>query len=143
VPVAALPAHRAEARIDHTERAVFRAINHARKRRGLPRLRLTRSLSRAAARHSFDQAANRFLSHSSSDGTPFDIRIRRAEDARTVGETLIEFRGHCTGRQIVRAWMHSPPHRLELLFPGFRRVGIGRASARGESIVTADFASGR
>jgi uncharacterized protein YkwD len=142
VPVADAPAHHAVAPINRTERAVFRAINRTRRRHGLPGLRLAADLSGAAAWHSADQAVNHFLSHSSSDGTPFAQRIRRTTNARTCGETLIEFRGHLTGRRIVRAWMHSPPHRAELLYPSFRRIGIGLARSRGETVVTADFASG-
>lgn len=138
-----VPALHAQARFDRTERAVFRALNRVRRRHGLPRLRLVPRISFVAAFHSQDQAINRFVSHSSSDGTPFDTRIRRVANARTVGETIIEYRGRCSGRGIVSAWMHSPPHRHELMSPGFRRVGIGHASVQGMSVVTADFATGR
>ncbi|MFL5845517.1 MAG: CAP domain-containing protein [Solirubrobacteraceae bacterium] len=135
------PAHHAAARFDRIERTVFRAVNRARRRHGLGRLRLIPSISFVAAFHSQDQAINRFVSHSSSDGTPFYARIRRVARARAVGETIIEYRGRCTGRGIVRAWMHSPPHRRELLMPSYRRVGIGHVTVRGMSVVTADFAS--
>jgi uncharacterized protein YkwD len=137
------PAHHAQARLDRVERAVLRAVNRIRARRGLPRLRADRRLSAVATRHSRDLLVHGLLSHSSSDGTPFWSRIRRAADARTVGETLIEFHGSSSGGRIVRAWMHSPPHRAELLAPGYRRIGIGRVRAGGVSVVTADFASRR
>lgn len=153
MPVADAPAHhapaqrapvrRANARFDRVERAVLRAMNRARGRRGLARLRPARRIAFVATIHSADQAANRFLSHSSSNGTTFDRRIRSAVRARTVGETIIELRGRTTGRRIVRAWLASPPHRREVLSPVYRRVGIGRASASGLNVVTADFASGR
>jgi uncharacterized protein YkwD len=137
------PAHHAQARLDRTERGVLRAINRVRTRHGLARVRFGRRLSAAAAWHSHDLLTHGLLSHSSSDGTPFANRIRRAADARRVGEVLIEFRGRRTARAIVRGWMHSPPHRAELLTPGYRRVGVGRASAAGATVVTADFASRR
>lgn len=140
--VADVPAHHAAARIDRVERTVFRAINRARNRHGLPGLRLVIGISRVAAGHSSDLARHHFMSHSSSDGTSFSTRIRRAANARSVGETLIEFRGHYTGSQIVRAWMHSPPHRAALLAPAFGRMGVGRANTGRSSFVTADFASG-
>jgi uncharacterized protein YkwD len=100
------------------------------------------SLTFVAAFHSHDQAVNRFVSHSSSDGTPFYARIRRVASARTVGETIIEYRGRISGRRIVSAWMHSPGHRRELMTSAYRRIGVGHVSAGGMSVVTADFASG-
>ena len=134
------PAHHAQARLDRTERGVARAVNRVRRRHGLPRLRLVPSISFVAAFHSQDQAVNRFVSHSSSDGTPFYARIRRVASARTVGETIIEYHGRVSGRRIVRAWMHSPGHRRELMSPVYRRIGVGHVTVRGMSVVTADFA---
>jgi uncharacterized protein YkwD len=122
---------------------VYRAVNRIRRRHGLPALRLVPSISFIAAFHSHDQAVNRFVSHSSSDGTPYYRRIRRVARARTVGETIIEYKGRSTAWAIVRAWMNSPPHRAELLGRPYRRVGVGRAVIRGMSVVTADFATGR
>lgn len=148
MPMAQAPAHlhapapHRPARASRVERAVARAINRIRDRHGLHRLHISRRLSRVAAWHSFDLLAHGLLSHSSSDGTPFYSRIRHAVPARSVGETLIEFRGNCSGGRIVRYWMHSPPHRAEILSPGFRRLGVGRGAYRGTSVVTADFASG-
>lgn len=140
-PAQHAPAHHAQARMDRIERAVFRSVNRVRRHRGLPRLRLVPRISFVAIVHSQDQASNRFISHSSSDGTPFYARIRRVTNARVVGETIIEYRGRTSGRRIVRAWMRSPGHRRELLTPGYRRIGVGHATRRGLSVVTADFAS--
>jgi uncharacterized protein YkwD len=127
--------------MDRVERGVFRAVNRVRSYHGLPRLRLVPRISFVAIVHSQDQAANHFLSHSSSDGTPFYARIRRVANARVVGETIIEYSGRASGRSIVRAWMHSPGHRRELMTAGYRRIGVGHATRGGISVVTADFAS--
>lgn len=135
------PAHHAQARWDHVERGVFRAINRVRSRNGLPRLRLVYPITFMAKLHSLDLARHNRLSHSSTNGTPFYSRIRHVADARVVGETIIAYRGRNTGRRIVRAWMRSPSHRRELLAGSYRRVGVGRAGARGLTVVTADFAS--
>jgi len=143
------PAHRApvarssRARQDQLERSVRRAINRARARRGLPLLRSAPPIASVAAAHSYDQLRRGRLSHTSSNGTPFDARIRRVTVARTVGEVLISFRGRSTGRQVVRAWLRSPAHRAQLLGGAYRRVGVGRATSRGSTVVTADFASAR
>lgn len=137
------PAYRSRARDDRLERGIFRALNRVRSRYGLPRLRMVPKISLVAAVHSADLAANRFISHSSSNGMLFSRRVRRVVAARTVGETIIELRGSVTPRRVVRAWMRSPRHRAQLLAPGYRRVGVGRATVRGLSVVTADFASRR
>lgn len=141
MPVAHAPAQHAGAQVDRVELAVFRAINGTRRRHGLPRLRLVGALARVAKAHSADMALHRSLSHSSSDGTPFFARIRRVDDAATVGETLIACASGCSPGNIVRAWMGSPPHRAELLSRSYRAVGVGEALGNGTSVVTADFAS--
>jgi uncharacterized protein YkwD len=127
--------------VERTEQAVVRAINSARRRHGLRGLRLVERISDVAAAHSQDEVTHHSLSHSSSDGTPFYTRIRQAAGGNAVGETLIAYRGHFSARAIVRAWMLSPPHRQELLSGSYRRIGIGRATLHGTSVVTADFAS--
>jgi len=146
VPMADAPAHHApaphaQARTDRIERAAIRAINRQRWRYGLPTLHVSNRLSAIATWHSWDMVRHGMLSHSSSDGTPFYTRIRRIVPARSVGETLIEFRGSYGGKAIVRAWMNSAPHRAELLSRRYHRVGVGRWRQRGMTIVTADFAS--
>ena len=137
------PAPRTTDRAHRMQRSIAHAINRIRRQHGLPRLHFSGRLSRVAAFHSFDLLAHGILTHASSNGTPFYARIRHAVPARSVGETLIEYRGPVSGGRIVRYWMQSPPHRRELLGPGYRRIGIGWGTYRGTSIVTADFASGR
>jgi uncharacterized protein YkwD len=141
MPIADAPPHHAQGRIDRVEMAIYRAMNNARARHGIPRLRLIRSLSGAASAQSSDQANHHTLDHTSSNGTPFYTRIRRAANARSVGENLIAYHGSMSGRAIVRAWMHSPPHRAEILSGVYRRVGVGRARSGRFTVATADFAS--
>src|SRR5258705_11038817 len=88
-----------------------------------------------------------FFDHPSSDGTPFDRRVRRFFDASMVGETLAALPQRRGGAaEVVRLWLDSGGHRAILLDPGFRRIGgarrwgpPGSAENRG---VTPDFASG-
>lgn len=146
MPAAPAPAHPVHAhpaaRSGGVERAIVARINGARRRYGLPRLRLVRPLSFVAGMHSLDLARRRGLSHTSSDGTTFARRVRRAVDAQVVGETIAEVSGG-GARTVVRAWLRSPSHRAELLGARFRRVGVGRVRRGGSVVVTADFASGR
>jgi uncharacterized protein YkwD len=73
-------------------------------------------------------------------------RVRRYTSAATVGETIAWLAGRAWATKIVSMWMHSPPHRAELLSGSYRRVGVGKRTGnlggqRG-TMVTADFASG-
>jgi uncharacterized protein YkwD len=145
----ALPgAARADPGLNGSERAVIRALNDVRARHGLPLLQPSRALGRAADEHSRDMLRRDFFDHSSSDGTPFDRRVRRHADARHVGETLAAIgRRHGGAGAVVRMWMRSPPHRAIVLSGEFRRVGIARRwgslGASEMAVVTADFASRR
>jgi uncharacterized protein YkwD len=136
------------AKLDGVERAVIRHVNAFRGRHGLPRVRPSRSLSRAADRHSRDMLARDFFAHFSSDGTSFDRRVRRYAGADAVGETLAVLPNDTGGAAaIVRMWIASPPHRAVLLTGRFQRIGVARrrGSLGGgrRSVVTADFASTR
>jgi uncharacterized protein YkwD len=138
----------AGAPLSGSERALIRELNDVRAVHGLPSLHASRPLGRAAEVHSRDMLQGDFFSHSSSDGTTFDRRVRRHTGARKVGETIAAIGRRRGGAgTVVQMWMRSPPHRAILLDGGFRRVGIGRRwGALGGStlaVVTADFASRR
>jgi uncharacterized protein YkwD len=130
----------AAVRLDRAERSAIRHINAFRAAHGVPSVRPLRALNRAAERHSEDMAHGRFFSHTSSNGTPFDRRVRRYVGARAVGETLAWLtRRQGVGRDIVQMWIDSPPHRAILLERSFRRIGV----ARRHGMWTADFAGRR
>ena len=89
-----------------------------------------------------------FFDHSSSDGTPFDRRVRRYANARRSARRSPRSDGAAAARgPVVRMWMSSPPHRAIVLDPGFRRIGIARRwgtlGGSKQAVVTADFASRR
>jgi uncharacterized protein YkwD len=112
-------------------RAAVCLINHERRARGLRRLRLNPRLSRAATAHSRDMVRRRYFDHVSRKGRDVVDRLHRTgylgrAGSWMVGENLAwgsERRG--TPRQIVRAWMHSPGHRQNMLNARFREIGIG------------------
>lgn len=127
---------------------MIRLINHVRAQHHLGPLRPCPHLARAADRHSHDMLRHDFFAHPSSDGTPFDRRVRSYARARSVGEDLA-MASASTGvaRTVVRMWMHSPPHRSVILSSSFGRIGIGQLAgqlgSRRTTVVTADFASRR
>jgi uncharacterized protein YkwD len=143
---AASPAHAASS----MARGTLAELNRARATHHAPRLHADRRLARAAIRHSRDMVAHRYFAHASRSGRSPAGRVERTGWMRrrlrwAVGEDLAWRAGRPTPRAIVRAWMHSPPHRRILLDPAYRVVGIG--VARGTPVgspgvtVTADFGS--
>jgi uncharacterized protein YkwD len=126
-------------------------INAVRHNHGVPAVRLDPRLSRAARAHSRDMVRRRYFSHTTPEGLSFADRIRgtgymRAARRWYVGENLAwGWRGRGSAGRIVRAWMHSPPHREVMLNPSFREVGIGIVSGvprplpPGGATYTADF----
>jgi uncharacterized protein YkwD len=144
--VTAPTARAASARLTPTEKAVIRLMNQVRARHGLPALKASPRLARAADGHSSDMLRHDFFAHQSSDGTSFDRRVRAYAHARRVGENLAMLPGvRRAAREVVRMWLGSAAHREILLSRRFRRVGVGRRSgqlgAQQATVYTVDFAS--
>jgi uncharacterized protein YkwD len=106
-------------------------LNRARSRHGLPPLRLNRKLSRAARKHSRDMVRRQYFAHNSLDGRSPFARMRATRYVpRNASWTLGENIGWGQGPlgepiALMRAWMHSPGHRANILSRRFRDVGIG------------------
>ncbi|HEV3479964.1 MAG TPA: CAP domain-containing protein [Gaiellaceae bacterium] len=130
-------------------------MNEIRRRHGLRALRHNPGLAAAAHYHSRDMSRKGYFEHDSANGTAFWRRIERFYVSRgfrswTVGENLLWGTDTYGAAYAVREWMHSPPHRQNILSRDWREVGIGAvtvASAPGAyggravTIVTADFGS--
>lgn len=121
------------AAIRRSRDATLCLLNRVRARYGLPPLRLDPKLSRAARRHSRDMVRHRYFAHDSRDGrSPFD-RMRATHYLPHRGSWWLgENIGWGSGSlaepaAMVRAWMHSPPHRANILSRHFRDIGIGIA----------------
>jgi uncharacterized protein YkwD len=144
--LALAPAASAGPRLNAAEREVIQRLNDARAQHGLRALRPAWGLNRAADRHSRDMLAADFFDHPSSDGTPFDQRVRRFAKAGIVGETLASLPDRSGGANtVVEIWMNSPAHRAIVLDPRLKRIGLakrwGRLGSAETAVVTADFAS--
>jgi uncharacterized protein YkwD len=110
------------------EAATLCLVNRERARRGLVALRANHSLVAAARAHSTDMVRRRYFEHGAFAG-----RIRSHGYGGRGGWTLGENIAWGTGElgspaRIVDAWMHSPGHRANILYRGFREAGVGVAA---------------
>lgn len=140
------PLARSQARCAHTGRApegatlgYLRAsmlclINRARESFGIAPLHFNRDLSRSATGHSNDMVRHRYFSHYGSGGSTLAGRVGRAgylggTGFYFVGENIGGGPGRRFGSpiQVFRSWMHSPPHRANILDREFRDFGVGVA----------------
>jgi uncharacterized protein YkwD len=109
-------------------------VNQRRADHGSRPLHVDKRLSTAARRHAHDMVRRHYFSHVSLSGTTLEGRLRLAGYLRrsvrswTVSEDIGWGRGDLSSpRRMVRTWMHSPPHRLALLDPRMREIGMGVA----------------
>jgi uncharacterized protein YkwD len=117
------------------EFAIVRAMNAVRAANGVGPLRVGRALTRAARYHSVDMARRGYFEHGN-----FVARLRSfGVRAPYIGENLAEGTQPLSAAAIVQMWIASPPHRQNLLDPGFGRIGVGVAGGS-TKLITADFA---
>ena len=112
-------------------RAILCLHNQIRARHHLPLLRINRRLGRAAVGHSSSMVRQRYFDHTDPNGATFVQRIMRARYVRpnqgwSLGENIAWGTGRLsTPAGVMRAWMHSPGHRANILRRSYREVGIG------------------
>jgi uncharacterized protein YkwD len=107
-------------------------VNRERTQRGLPALRENALLTQASVEHSQDMVGRRYFEHTTIDGRTVGDRLRAIGYSRgfsaSAGENIAYGVGKLgTPDAIVKAWMHSPGHRADILRPAFTEIGIGIA----------------
>jgi uncharacterized protein YkwD len=135
------------------EGQVLVALNAVRKEHGLVPLRLNGGLASAARGHSRQMAQLGYFQHASYDGSAFWTRIKPlykplARRSWGAGENMVWSSPALSAEQAIQMWMASPPHRKNILTPGWRDIGIGGVHALAApgvyngldvTILTADF----
>jgi uncharacterized protein YkwD len=108
-------------------------INRARAHYGLVPLQYNPDLRDSATGHSDSMVVHRYFAHEGPGGS-VDSRISRtgylAKGVQdfTIGENIAAGSGHeGSPWQIFVGWMHSPPHRANILDPSYRDAGVGVA----------------
>jgi uncharacterized protein YkwD len=154
VVVPASPARPSGARrlLSTLELDIVARINRQRTSRGLRPLGVSRGLTAAASYHTRQMGQLGYFEHESVNGAPFWRRIQRFYPARrgywSVGENIFWESPDTTAASAVREWMHSAPHRENILTREWREIGIaaehfesapGAFGGRSVTIVTADF----
>ncbi|HSB76413.1 MAG TPA: CAP domain-containing protein [Terriglobales bacterium] len=120
------------------EQKIFQLLNQARAQRGLPALEENAQLQQAARSHSQLMASRQKLSHQFRGEAVVRERLAMTglhfdNDGENVGL-------HQTAEGAHQGFMHSPPHRANILNPEYNAVGIGVVERGGNIWVTEDFA---
>jgi uncharacterized protein YkwD len=109
----------------NAERALLEDANRERVAQGLSPLRWNANLAAAAHNHALLMAQHDALSHQFSGEAPLQDRTRSAGARFTeVAENVAE---GPSAEMIHASWMHSPPHRANLLDPELTDIGIAIA----------------
>src|SRR5262249_38339891 len=108
------------------ERALFEAANRERSAQGLSALRWDAALAAAARPHAERMATQNPRSHQLPEELPLEERARQAGARYSViAENVAE---GPSAEEIHSSWMHSPPHRANLLDRELTAVGIAVVS---------------
>jgi uncharacterized protein YkwD len=120
------------------ERELLELANRDRREAGVPPLRADESLTAAARTHAQLMVANEQLGHQFSGEPALLQRIAQASALRLdrAGEN-IAYDSSAAGAE--QSFMHSPPHRRNLLDPRFNVAGFAAVRSQGRLYVVQDF----
>ena len=119
------------------ERILFDATNRERAAHGLPALRWDNALASAARQHAQLMAQRNALSHQFSGEPPLEDRARQSGAHYTVIAENVGEGPDAPG--IHNEWMHSPPHRANILDADLDAIGIAVAKRGSQLFAVQDF----
>ena len=110
------------------EAEVLRLVNDERKRAGAPALKSSQRLVLASRGHSYDMALRNYLGHDGPAGDTPAERVRGVGvDSASLGENIYLDRDTDRAKlaeRVVKAWLDSSEHRVNMLSPDFARSGV-------------------
>ena len=110
------------------ENELLKLTNLERQKVGLPPLKLSSQLTRAAQSHAGDMARNNYFSHTGLNGSSMVDRAKgTGYKYSALGENIAA--GKATPEGTIRQWMNSSGHRDNILNPRFTEIGFGYANA--------------
>jgi len=130
--------------IDELEQWLVDLTNEQRTRAALRPLDREAGLSAAARSHSEDMLRRGFFDHVNPDRQSPADRVARytGQPAGAIGENIWSWSGsippdaRALVEQAVAEWMASPAHRVNILRPGYTRLGVGAAASASEVRLT-------
>lgn len=119
-------------------RQIFNLSNEDRAADGLPPLKWNEALARSATAHAEKMTQEPTLSHD-YPGEP--NLLERAAQAGAHFQVIAEnIASGWSAGQINNAWMHSQPHRKNILDPKLNALGVGVVEVQGKLYAVEDFA---
>jgi len=110
------------------ENELLKLTNLERQKVGLPPLKLSSQLTRAAQLHAGDMAKNNYFSHTGLNGSSMVDRAKgTGYKYSALGENIAA--GKATPEGTIRQWMNSSGHRANILNARFTEIGFGYANA--------------
>ena len=140
IAICCLVCFQAWARQDAASRArhIAELTNRDREAHGLDALQWNDSLAAVAQAHAERMAEESELSHQyPGEGNVGQRAARAGVHFRAIAENIATGFSH---EQIEQEWMHSPPHRRNILDPTLNAIGVGVVERGGTFYVTEDFA---
>ncbi len=129
----------AQAQLDEAgEQQLVQLINQERASQGVPALVVDQRLAQAARKHTSLMVEHKALSHQFDGESTMEIRfadenLRSDQQAENVDVSKDVPAAH-------RGFMHSPPHRANILNPNYNVVGVAVIRSSEHVYVTEDFA---
>jgi len=124
-----------------SERKLFDAANRERQQRGLPALRWDEALATAARAHAKEMAARGTISHQFPGEPSMPARITKAgAHFSSLAENVAMASSAAAVHDL---WMHSPPHRANLLDPDMNSLGVGVVERNRQLFAVEDFSKAR
>jgi len=124
-----------------SERKLFDSANRERQQRGLPTLQWDEALAAAARAHAKEMAARGTISHQFPGEPSMPARITKAgAHFSALAENVAMAPNAATVHDL---WMHSPPHRANLLDPGLNSLGVGAVEHNGQLFAVEDFSKSK
>jgi uncharacterized protein YkwD len=120
------------------ERILFDHVNESRVLAGLHPLQWDANLAAAARRHCLLLVQHEALSHQFPGEADLKIRLRQNGVEFSVAAENVAVAG--TPDELHYAWMHSPPHRANILDPDLNAIGIAELPGSKGLYATQDFA---
>jgi uncharacterized protein YkwD len=123
------------------ERQLTDAANRERKNLGLPTLKWDEALANAARRHAAEMAKHGTISHQFPGEPSLPARATKA-GARfsSLAENVAQAPSPTAVHDL---WMHSPPHRANLLDKDMDSIGMGVVERNGEVFAVEDFSKAK